>query len=149
MSCGVGQLGMAVDPLGHFGFNGLSQHPLRSLSENRRQHILGWRQLATQSSNCYSHAWWRTPGRNVVEFQPNSTQVRRLLQLLLIHNIWLYLLDDGPKAVNQHTIYSWVRETSHQTTRFWHRRDMAGIAVAPVCGAPSCAEYLVQRLLCR
>ena len=27
----------------------------------------------------------------MVEFQPNSTQVRRLLQLLLIHNIWLYL----------------------------------------------------------
>ncbi len=27
----------------------------------------------------------------MVEFQPNSTQVRRLLQLLLIHDIWLYL----------------------------------------------------------
>ena len=33
-------------------------------------------------------------GKNVVEFRPNSTQVRSLLQLPLIHNIQLHLYDD-------------------------------------------------------
>ena len=35
--------------------------------------------------------------------QPNSTQVRRLLQLQLIHNIWLYLgeLQSMPELENQ------------------------------------------------